>query len=114
MDIEPHNKLTTPYYYMENIHIQHPTNRPRGRVHIRRVFQFPQGTREFTHTAKMSSLSALKTLKDKPAMAAELTYKLRADVTNGVLLKLTDFLELPDVKQAGITLENAQKSIYIW
>ena len=44
-------------------------------------------------------------------MAAELTYKLRADVTNGVLLKLTDFLELPDIKQAGITLQNAQKYI---
>ena len=40
----------------------------------------------------MSSLSALKTLQDKPAMAKELTYKLRADVTNGVLLKLKDFL----------------------
>ena len=104
MDIEPYTKLTIPYYHMENISIQHPTTRPRGRIHINRVFQFPQGTREFVHTAKMSSLSALKTLQDKPDMVAELTYKLRADVTNGVLLKLTDFLELPDVKQAGITM----------
>ena len=80
MDIEPYNQLKTPYYYMENIHIQHPPSKPRGRVHNKRIFQFPQGTREFTHTAKMSSLSALKTLKDKPVMAAELTYKLRADV----------------------------------
>ena len=57
----------------------------------------------------MSSLASLRTLQDKPAMAEELIYKLRAEVTNGVFLKLTDFLKLPDVIQAGITLENAKK-----
>ena len=35
-------------------------------------------------------------------MAGEVTYKLRANVNNGVLLKLTDFLKLPEVIQAGI------------
>ena len=44
-------------------------------------------------------------------MAAEVTYKLRADVSNGVLVKLIDFLKLPEVIQAGITLQNAQKFI---
>ena len=44
-------------------------------------------------------------------MAAEVTYKLRADVDNGVLLKLTEFLILPEVIQAGINLQNAQKFI---
>merc|ERR1712112_529606 len=80
-------------------------------VHIKRVFRFPQGNEEFTHTAKMSSLSALRTLMDKPAMAREVTYKLRADITNGVLVKLSEFLQLPEVKQAGITMENAQEFI---
>ena len=92
MDIEPYKALKTPYYHMENLGIQHPPNRPRGQVHIKRVFRFPQGNEEFTHTAKMSSLSALRTLMDKPAMAREVTYKLRADVTNGVLVKLSEFL----------------------
>ena len=92
--------------------MKHPPNRPRGQVHIKRVFKFPQGSREFTHSAKMSSLVALRTLQDKPAMAEELTYKLRADATNRVLLKLTDFLKLPDVIKAGITLENARKYIF--
>ena len=59
----------------------------------------------------MSSLSALRTLMDKPAIAKEVTYKLRADVTNGVLLKLSEFLQLPEVRQAGITMENAQEFI---
>ena len=36
-------------------------------------------------------------------MAAEVTYKLRADVNNGVLVKLTEFLKLPEVIEAGIT-----------
>ena len=107
MDIPPYNTLQTPYYYPQNLGIQHPPNRPRGQVHIKRVFKFPQGNKEFTYTAKMSSLSALRTLQDKPAMAKEVTYKLRADVTNGVLLKLSDFLQLPEVKKAGITMENA-------
>ena len=111
MDIEPYNKLSTPYYSTENIGIRHPENRPRGQIHIKSVFQFPQGSREFTHTAKMSSLSALKTLQNKPAMAKELTYKLRADVNNGILLKLKDFLELPETKQAGLNYQNAQKFI---
>ena len=41
-------------------------------------------------------------------MAAELTYKLKADVNNGVLVKLTDFIKLPEVIEAGITLETAK------
>ena len=44
-------------------------------------------------------------------MAAEVTYKLRADVNNGVLVKLKDFLKLPEVLEAGITLEEARKFI---
>ena len=111
MDIEPYKSLKNPYYHIENLGIQHPPNRPRGQVHIKRVFKFPQGNKEFTYTAKMSSLSALRTLKDKPAMAKEVTYKLRADVTNGVLVKLSDFLQLPEVKQARITMENAKEFI---
>ena len=57
---------------------------------------------------RSSSLQALKTLKAKPHWAAEVPYKLRAHVKNRVLVKLTDFLELPKVKEAGITLQNAQ------
>ena len=59
----------------------------------------------------MSSLQALKTLQDKPHMTAEVTYKLRADVNNGVLVKLIEFLKLPEVIQAGITLQDAKKFI---
>ena len=53
----------------------------------------------------------MKILQDKPHMAAEVTYKLRADVNNGVLVKLTDFLQLPEVIEAGITLKEDQKFI---
>merc|ERR1711867_247876 len=58
----------------------------------------------------MKSL-ALRTLKDKPAMAKEVTYKLRADVNNRVLIKLSEFLKLPEVMEAGITMENAKDFI---
>ena len=111
MNIKPYADLAKPYYHIENIKVQHPEGRPRGKVHINRVFQFPQGSREFNHIARRSSLQALKTLQDKPHMAAEVTYKLRADVNNGVLVKLTEFLKLPEVIQAGITLQDAKKFI---
>ena len=44
-------------------------------------------------------------------MAAEITYKLRADANNGILVKLSEFLKLPEVIEAGITLEEARKWI---
>ena len=62
MNIEPYAKLDKPYYHPENIKISYPKI-GRGKVHIKRVFQFPQGSREFTHVAKMSSLQVLKTLQ---------------------------------------------------
>ena len=40
-------------------------------------------------------------------MAAEITYELRADADNGILVKLSEFLQLPEVIEAGITLEEA-------
>ena len=76
-----------------------------------RVFQFPEGSTKFNHIAKRSSLQALKTLDDKPHMAAEITYKLRADANNGILVKLSDFIKLPEVIKEGITLEDAIKRI---
>ena len=42
-------------------------------------------------------------------MAAEVTYKLRADINNGVLVNLTEFLKLPEVIEARITLKDAMK-----
>ena len=51
-------------------------------------------------------------------MAAEVTYKLRADVNNGILVKLSDLIQLPEVIQEGITLDEAIKRImparFIW
>ena len=52
MNIKPYVQLDKPYYHMENIGIQHPENRPRGKVHIKRVFQFPEGSREFNFIAR--------------------------------------------------------------
>ena len=111
MEITPYINLNKPYYHMDNLGLQHLVNRPQGQVHIKRVFQFPEGNTEFNYIAKRSSLQALKTLHDKPNMAAEITYKLRADANNGILVKLSEFLKLPEVIEAGITLEEARKRI---
>ena len=58
MDIPPYQNLQKPYYHMQNIKIEHPESRPRGKVHLKRVFQFPEGNKEFNHMAKKSSLQA--------------------------------------------------------
>ena len=42
-------------------------------------------------------MQVLKTLDDKPNMAAETTYKLRADANNGILVKLSKFLKFPQM-----------------
>ena len=109
MDIQPYAALDKPYYHIENIGLKHPENRPQGQVYFKKVFQFPQGNTEFNYITKRSALQALKALDDKPNMAAEITYKLRADSNNRILVKLSEFLKLPEVIEAGITLEEARK-----
>ena len=111
MEIAPYSTLIKPYYHMDNLGLQHPTDRLQGQVYIRRVFQFPEGNAKFNYIARISSLQALKTLHDKPNMATEITYKLRADANNGILVKLSEYLKLPEVIEAGITLEEARKRI---
>ena len=52
MDIYPYVDLDKPYYHMDNLILKHPANRPQGQVHIKRVFQFPQGNTEFNYITK--------------------------------------------------------------
>ena len=44
-------------------------------------------------------------------MCAELAHKLSEDVDQGVLMKLEDYLKLPEVKKLGITRETAHANI---
>ena len=111
MDIDPYNKLEEPIYHLSNIKVAHPQSRPRGVICLKRIVENPSGKEEFNFTAKVSSLAALKALKQKPAMAQEVTFKLREDVNNGTLLKLKDYLTLPDVQAAGITTQNCEDFI---
>ena len=59
----------------------------------------------------MSSISALKTIENRPHTAKALTFKLHEDVRNGVLVSLDDFLKLPEVKESGINKSNCHKYI---
>ena len=44
-------------------------------------------------------------------MCLELAHKLKEDVDQGVLMKLSDYLELPEVRKLGITRETAHANI---
>ena len=47
MDIKPYADLIKPYYHIEN-----PEDRLRRKVHIKRVFQFLEGSKDFNHIVK--------------------------------------------------------------
>ena len=111
MEISPYKDLTIPIFDISNINISHPENRPRGKIHLCRELSDIIRKEHFVHAARVSSLSALKRLKDKPYMCAELAHKLAEDVDQKVLIKLDDYLELPEVKRAGITRETAHANI---
>ena len=106
MDIDPYRSLKLPIFDVSNIGVQHPPNRPCGKIHLKRQASPIHEKNTFVRTARYSSLSALKKLKNKPHMSRELGFKLSQDVDSGVLLKISDFLELPEVKAAGITATN--------
>ena len=61
--------------------------------------------------ARISSISALRKLEGKPHMASEIAHKLSEDVDQGVLVKLSDFLELDEVKSQNIDHTNVDKLV---
>ena len=106
VDVPPYTGLKDPVYAPGNIKVRHPPSRPRGHIILKRQMTELSGVKEFCHTARLSSLAALKTLQHKPETARELTFKLHEDVNNGVLVSLEDFLKLPEVRESGINESN--------
>ena len=102
MDIPPYNELTLPIYDIANIKVRHPANRIMGKIHLVREVSEVKQRSTFMQAARISSLSALKKLADKPFMSKEIGFKLSEDVNQGVLVKLKDFLQLEEVKKLGI------------
>ena len=60
LDMEPYRSLTVPLFDIRNINIQHPRNRPRGKIHLIRETSDLQGKHNINNTAKWSSIYALK------------------------------------------------------
>ena len=111
MDLSPYNELTIPIFDIRNINILHPDDRPRGKIHLCREASTIIKKQHFVKQARISLLSALSRLKDKPFMCLEIAHKLAEDVDQGVLMKLDDYLELPEVRKLGITRETAHANI---
>ena len=82
-----------------------------GKIHLVREASELRDKHSFVSTARVSSLSALSKLKNKPYMSQELEYKLAQDVDSGILMKLEDFLELDEVKKKGIDKYNAHELV---
>ena len=99
MEMSPYKELTIPIFDISNISISHPYDRPRGKIYLCRESSDIIRKEYFVHAARISSLSALKRLQNKPYMCAELAHKLQEDVDQKVLIKLEDYLNLPEVKK---------------
>ena len=63
-----------------------------GKIHLVREVSEVKERSSFMQAARVSSLSALKRLANKPYMSQEIAFKLSEDVNQGVLVKLQDFL----------------------
>ena len=111
MDIFPYNELTISIYDVRNVSMSHPADRPRGKIHLCREASNIIKKEHFVRTAHISLLSALKRLQNKPFMCAELAHKLSEDVDQVVLVKLEDYLKLPEIKKLGITNETVHANI---
>ena len=111
MDISPYKELTIPIFDIRNINISHPADRPRGKIYLCRESSDIIKKEHFVRTARISSLSALKRWENKPFMYTELAHKLAEDVDQKDLIKLDDYLKLPEVKQRGVTRETAHANI---
>ena len=76
LDIYPYNELTFPIYDIRNIKISHPHNHPVGKIHLCREASNIEKKDHFVKTARISSLSTLSRLRNKPFMCAEIEHKL--------------------------------------
>ena len=52
---------------------------------------------EHTNIAAKISISAIKSLRNRPLVVKELRYKLREDIRNRTLMRLSDYLNLDEV-----------------
>ena len=86
--MESYRSLTVPLFDIRNIAIKHPSNRPRGKIHLVRESSDLQGQHNFNKTATWSLIFALKKLINKPNILKEIAHKLSKDIDQGVLVKL--------------------------
>ena len=102
----PYPNLSIPVWDPACLGIEHPQNRPRGSISVVRQTQKLQDAGSYSKIARGSTASVLRNLKNRPLAVQEIQFKLRQDVDQGTLVRLTDFLNFPDVKDAGITPDN--------
>jgi hypothetical protein len=88
------------------------TSRFPGKIHFRRLLKRPANlVHSFREESKKSSERILKKLRGKPASVAEIRYKLKKEKDDKILYFLSDFLQLPEVKESGVNKENVEQSL---
>ena len=102
MTSPPYPNLSIPVWDPSNLGIEHPSCRPRGSISVVRQTKKLQDAGSYSRIAYGSTASVLKNLKDRPLAVREIQFKLRQDVDQGNLIRLSDFLNLSEVKRAGI------------
>ena len=101
--------MKNPVYYLENGGILHPKYHTRGMVHLMREMKQINAKDKFSRAAEISSESPLKALQTKLSISKELSFKLARDIDNEILVKLSEYLELPLVKYEEISTKNVSE-----
>ena len=105
----PFPSLKTPYWEPANVSISHPDSRPRGSIQVFRIYQNIDNEESFKSIARHATSSVLRNLKNRPLAVEELSYKIKQDVDNNLLVPLDEFLKRPEVIAQGFTSENISK-----
>ena len=101
--VNPLQDLKTPLYDVSSIDNKQSDNRPRGYIQVRCLTKPIDDNLQFMASAWGSTLSVLKSLRQKPLATQESQYKLNQDIDQGVLISLKDFLLNSEVIGRGIS-----------
>ena len=105
MDADPYpnpQNPKCPVYDPGSLGFDHPDPLPRGYLAVTRWTQRVEDKESFAKITLSSTVSVLRGLRGISLIVQELQFKLKQDIASGTLVKLSDFLQTPDIGHARI------------
>jgi hypothetical protein len=84
--------------------------RKKKRILLKRIMRAPADQcHNFMPEAQAATRRIVKQLTHKPKAVAEISYKIKKEIDDGVMFTLEDYLKRPEVIEAGVTAENVDE-----